>query len=103
MIIFSVVPNASVLHTSTSPGKSDSKTKTVFLSFIILVPAFRASNRHVARSYMEELIASNPVSFASDDEYNQIEISDPWLLSGWYGVYAVESPLISATALTSGG
>ena len=54
-------------------------------------------------SYPDAFDTSIPVSSQMTVWYSKIACSVPWLISGWYGVYAVRnSPRESTTSATDG-
>ena len=62
-----------------------------------------ASAATVVPSYPDAFEMSMPVSSQIAVWYSKIVCSTPWLISGWYGVYAVRNSPRWSTASTTAG
>ena len=70
---------------------------------LVCLATKHASAATVHPSYPDAFETSMPVSSQMTVWYSKIACSTPWLISGWYGVYAVRnSPRESSTSTTDG-
>ena len=94
--------SANVLTTWRTCGFSVSAS-TTFERPLVCFATKHASAATVVPSYPDAFDTSIPVSSQITVWYSKIACSTPWLISGWYGVYAVRnSPRESSTSTTAG-
>ena len=83
-------PGAYVFTTWRTCGLTASAS-TTFVRPVWLRAMKHASAATVQPSYPDALETSMPVSSQIAVWYSKIAWSTPWLISGWYGVYAVRN------------
>ena len=96
-------PGAYVFTTWRTCGLSVSASTTFVRSGTACFATKTASAATVHPSYPDAFDTSIPVSSQTTVWYSKIAWRTPWLISGWYGVYAVRnSPRESTTSTTDG-